>query len=201
MALHLRNGCLSFADFIELVHDDSKADLLDGVIFMASPENTDHNELLGWLYTLLRGFVEARGLGRVTINKVAYRLTDKTAPEPDLGFVRADRVDRIKRGYVDGPPDLAVEFVSPDSVDRDYDLKRRRYEEAGVSEYWIIDPDEQQTTFLVRDSASKFVEALLETTLFRSRTLPGFVLDTRWLWQSPLPSSMKILLTMLGAEK
>ena len=123
-----------FSEFLELIPEDQKADLLDGVIHLASPESSEHNDLLRWLTVVLDLFIEERRLGRLTINKVAYRLSDRTAPEPDLAFVAVDRVDRIKPGYVDGPPDLAVEIVSSDSVERDYENKRRRYEAAGVLE-------------------------------------------------------------------
>src|SRR3990172_9509774 len=103
-------GTTPFSDFLELIREDQKADLLDGVVHLASPENSEHNDLLRWLTVVLDLFIEERRLGRLTINKVAYRLSDRTAPEPDLGFVAAHRVDRIKPGYVDGPPDLAVEI-------------------------------------------------------------------------------------------
>jgi len=43
-----------------------------------------------------------------------------------------------------------VEVVSPDSVERDYQLKRDAYEQAGVQSYWIIDPDEKRALFLVQ---------------------------------------------------
>jgi len=200
MATRTRPGCLTFADFDALVGSDQKADLLDGVIYIASPQMTDHNELLLWLGVLLGLFVEQRRLGRMTINKVAYRLSEKNAPEPALAFVRAEREAIVKNGYVDGPPDLAVELVSPDSVDRDYELKRARYEAAGVAEYWIIDPDEKRATFLVRGS-SGFVEAELDGTLFRSRVLPGLVLDTGWLWKRPLPATLPIIQHLLTGRR
>ena len=48
-----RTGVFTYDDFCSLVHDGQKADLIDGVIYMASPENTDAHELFGWLYTVL----------------------------------------------------------------------------------------------------------------------------------------------------
>jgi len=192
-------GTTTFSDFLELIREDQKADLLDGVIYLASPENADHNDLLRWLTVVLDLFIEERKLGRLTINKVAYRLSDRTAPEPDLAFVAANRIDRIKPGYVDGPPDLAVEIVSPDSVDRDYEEKRRRYEASGVLEYWIIDPLESTATFLVREGDA-FVEQIAREHLYHSRVLEGFELDTRWLFQRPLPATMPIVRRLLGEE-
>ncbi len=197
MATRTRSGPLTFADFLELVQGDQKADLIDGVFYMASPENIGHNKLVVWLTTLLQQFVEEHKSGWVTVNKVAFRLTDKTSPEPDLAFVRADRASIVKRGYIDGPPDLAIEIVSPDSVHRDYELKRERYEAAGVAEYWIIDPDEAVATFFVRGE-SCFVEAATVDSIFHSRVLEGFAIDTRWLWQESLPPTLPIVQAMLA---
>lgn len=145
MSIQPRAGTLTFGDFLELVREDQKADLLDGVIFMASPESIAHNDLVSWLTEILGPFVRQRKLGRLTVNKVAFRLAHHVAPEPDIGFVASHREGIIKPGY--GPPDLAVEIVSPESVERDYDRKRRYYETAGVREYWIIDPDERKALF------------------------------------------------------
>ena len=197
MATRTRSGPYTFADFLELIREDQKADLLDGVICMASPENIDHNDLVSWLGTVLRQFVEERQLGKVTINRVAYRLSPKNAPEPDLAFVRTERLGIMKKGYVDGAPDLAVEIVSPDSVSRDYEDQRRRYEEAEVGEYWIIDAEETKATFLVH-GAGGYAEKPPEEQIFRSHVIPGFVIDVRWLWQRPLPPTLPIVQTMLS---
>lgn len=200
MITEARPGPYMFADFLELVREDQKADLLGGVILMASPESLDHNDLVSWLDTVMRQFVEERQLGRVTVNKVAYRLSNRTAPEPDLAFVRTDRLGILRKGYVDGPPDLAVEVVSPDSVERDYQHKRDAYETAGVREYWIIDPDQRRAVFLINGDEG-FTEAQLDGDVFRSRALPGLAFEPRWLWQRPLPSALATVQTLLAGAQ
>ena len=193
-----RNGDYTFDDFLVLVAEDEKADLLDGVIYMASPESTDDNSLEGWLYRLLGGFIEELDLGELYITRVAFRITEKQGPEPDLAFVSKRRRKSIHRGFVAGPPDVAVEIVSPDSVQRDYVKKRQVYEHAGVREYWIIDPAERRATFL-RLTRGKFREvALVDGHLFRSTALPGLLLDVRWLWANRRPSAMRLVQKMIG---
>lgn len=179
-------GTTTFIEFCELIREDQKADLLDGVIHLASPESLEHNELLCWLTVVLGQFILERKLGRLTVNKVAFRLSDSTAPEPDLAFVASERLDRLKRGYVDGPPDLAIEIISPESADRDYEVKRNRYEEAGVREYWIIDPLDSSVVFLVHEGGS-FVEKFPLDHIYESSVLTGLRLDVRLLFQRPLP--------------
>src|SRR5579871_1826494 len=116
MATATRDRSLTFDDFCFLVQDGQKGDLINGAIHMASPENTDAYRIGKWLGGLLDQFLEERGLGEVFGSRVAFRLAEDQAPEPDLAVVRTENLHRVKRGYVEGPPDLAIEIVSPDSV-------------------------------------------------------------------------------------
>jgi Uma2 family endonuclease len=141
-------------------------------------------------------FAEATGQGECYYTRVAFRITDKRSPEPDVAFVAKDRLHVVERGFVDGPPDIAVEIVSPDSVDRDYNLKLNIYETAGVREYWIIDPDEQRATFL-RRQGERFVEIMPREGRYESQVLAGFYFKTEWLWSKERPSIMAILPEML----
>ena len=189
-------GEATFEDFTALVHDGQKADLINGVIYMASPESVEHNDLVSWFDGVLRVFLEDRRLGRVTVNRVAYRLTERDAPEPDIAIVRAERQAIMKSGHVAGAPDLAIEIVSPDSIHRDYEEKRRQYDEAGVKEYWIIDPLDCSATFMVR-GPSGLVGVHIENNIFRSQAVPGFWIDVRWLWERPLPFVLPTIQTIL----
>lgn len=192
-----RSGPFTFDDFCALVEEHEKADLINGVIYMASPESIEDNDLGGWLYAIIRNYIEEFELGKVYYTRVAYRINDKNGPEPDVGFVSKTRLDQLERGHVEGPPDVAVEIVSPDSVHRDYVLKRGLYERSGVKEYWIIDPDERRTTFL-RRVRGKFREVAVKDSIFHSQALPDFWLDVRWLWAKPLPRVRKIMDQLLA---
>jgi Uma2 family endonuclease len=191
-----RTGDLTFDDFLAIVSESEKADLLDGVIFMASPESTDHNDLGLWLCTLMREFAEQLNVGKVYYSRVAFRITTKRGPEPDIAFVAKKNLHRVKKGFVAGPPDIAVEIVSPDSVERDYVTKRAIYEKAGVREYWIIDPDKRTATFL-RRTGGEFQEVKPEGNIFESSVLGGFRFDVRWLWNQRRPSALRVLQDLL----
>ena len=78
----------SFEDFCFLVGDDQKADLIDGVIYMASPDNTDANDLFVWLLRLLGDFVEEKDLGKVYGSRVAFRLEHLSRVPPPLRAAR-----------------------------------------------------------------------------------------------------------------
>lgn len=199
-AFPARTDSCTFEDFVALLDDGVKADLIEGVIYMASPDNTDANRLNLWLACVLTLFVETRKLGKIYISRVAYRIGLRNGPEPDIGYVPKELESTRRRGYIDGPPMLAIEIVSPDSVDRDYILKRAMYEQAGVREYWILDPDDGRVTFL-RLVKDRFVEIAPATHIYRSEVLPGFSIGVRWLLAGPRPLPNVVVENLIGKRK
>jgi Uma2 family endonuclease len=200
MATATRVQPYTFDDFAFLVKEGQKADLIDGVIYMASPENTDANDLFVWLLRLIGDFVEIRDLGKVFGSRVAFHLDETNGPEPDIGFVSTASLHRIKRGRVEGPPELAVEIVSPESVDRDYGKKRWRYEKAGVKEYWIVDELKEKVLLLRLGPKGKFREVRPRKGELHSQVLPGFWIRPEWLWQNPRPKKTQVLSEILGQQ-
>ncbi|MHB1426525.1 MAG: Uma2 family endonuclease [Gemmataceae bacterium] len=194
-----RTGPYTFDDFCALIREDQKADLIDGVIYMASPENTDANDLFGWLFMVIRGYTRRRKLGRVFGSRVALRLADEHGPEPDIALVRTEHLERVQRGFVAGAADLAVEIVSPESVERDYYDKRELYQEYGISEYWIIDEMDQSIT-LLRLQKGEYREVRPKKGELHSKVLAGFWLRPEWLWQEPRPDEFDTLLEILARQ-
>jgi Uma2 family endonuclease len=174
-------------DFYALVPDGQKADLLDGVIYMASPDTYHGDQYTNFFSHLLHRYCEARDLGQVFGSRFAFRLSPHRAPEPDVAVVSTGRLHLVDDHGMTGGPDVAVEIVSRDSKTRDYRDKRRIYEESGVAEYWIVDPIRRRADFLVLE-AGKYRSVELENgSIFRSRVLPGFSLDVSWLFGAHLP--------------
>jgi Uma2 family endonuclease len=197
MTTRVEKHLVTFEEFCERIREDQKADLIDGVIHMASPDSLDGNELYFWVARLLADIVEDKELGTVYITRVAFRLAEHQGPEPDVAFVRRDRLHLARYGYFAGPPDLAMEFVSPESVERDYERKRRLYQDAGVPEYWIVD-ETLSTVTLLRLTDGVYTQAEAEDGRLTSRAVPGFYLRPEWLWASPLPKKAPLLAAMLA---
>jgi Uma2 family endonuclease len=198
MTATARSGVFTYDDFHAIINDYQKGDLIDGVIYMASPESLEANDLFGWLFTVMRIYIRKRKLGRIFGSRVACRLDDKNSPEPDILFVAEKNRGRLHSGRVDGPPNLAIEIVSPESVERDYDKKRRQYQRFKIPEYWIIDEHELKVTLLHLDARGKYREVAPRKGLFHSRELKGFWLDPTWLWQDPRPDELEVLARLLG---
>jgi len=197
MGTATRTTDYTFEDFCLLVQDGQKADLMDGVIYMASPDNMDANDLFVWLMRLLADVVEINDLGKVNGSRAAYRVNDRNSPEPDVAFIRRGRTNLVRRGFVNGPPDLAMEIVSPESVERDYETKRELYQDAGVEEYWIVDEVERKVTLLRLAANGKYREIRPKKGELHSQVVPGFWIRPEWLWQNPLPKKVDVLKLLL----
>lgn len=200
MASHgLASKPITVEEFYALVGDGRKADLIDGVIYMASPDSRVNDQIAGFLSTLVRGYSEARDLGGLVFgSRFAFRLSSIRAPEPDVAFVSRSRVHLVHDVGMDGGPDVAVEIVSPDSRSRDYGEKKALYQDAGVAEYWIVDPMQQRAEFHVLRDGAYVLAPLEQNRIFRSQAVPGFWLDVDWLFAEPAPKALEKLGEILG---
>lgn len=184
----LPEGRISYEEFLQWADEETWAEWVDGEIVLMSPVNKLHAALYGFLHGILIFFVSARQLG--VLFSEPFQM--KTGPElpgrsPDLFFVASQNLGRVKELYLDGPADLVVEIVSPDSRARDTVEKLAEYERGGVREYWLIDPFLREATFLVLGEEGRYRVATVEEGVFRSEVLAGLWLRVEWLWQEPLP--------------
>jgi Uma2 family endonuclease len=189
----------NFDEFCVLVKESQKADLIGGVIYMASPDNTDANDLMVWIGGLVDLFVETFDMGRVFASRVAFRLSDYESPEPDLAVVLKSRLHLVRRGFVKGRPDMALEIVSPDSIERDYVFKRLQYQEAKIPEYWIVDEIKRKVILLRLGRDGEYREQRPRKGALYSSVLPGLWMRPEWLWQKPRPKKTDILARILAS--
>ena len=127
--------------------DGERAELIDGVLYAMTPPSRRHQELVGAIYRALANHIDAHGGScKVYVAPFAVNLTadDATWVEPDVLMV-CDPSKLSDRGC-EGAPDFVAEVVSPSSSKNDYLLKATLYEEAGVREYWIVDPAAERIT-------------------------------------------------------
>jgi Uma2 family endonuclease len=135
--------------------------------------------------------VEAYDSGIVLTPTYPMKLA-RSAREPDLLFISKERLYLSKDNYMDGPADLVVEIVSPESRKRDRVQKLKEYEEGGVREYWLLDPIRKEARFY-QLAASAYVEATVEDGVYRSVAMPGLWIRVEWLWQDPHPKIVSVL--------
>jgi Uma2 family endonuclease len=173
--------------FDELVDEDTKAELIDGVMIVHSPASMEHDNMGGFTRGLMSFYSDAKGLGAVLGPDSLIHLAPGRKCAPDVFFIRQERVPMPLPKEFEGVPALVVEVLSPSN--RRYDLRDKRliYREAGVGEVWFIDGELRQILVDRRQAGSYTEEILTEGKVFLD-SLPGFWLNASWLWANPLPN-------------
>jgi Uma2 family endonuclease len=141
---------LTFADWLEYPDDGRLYELIDGELFVTPPPNIEHQRISRDLEYVLVGYLRKTRAGEVLDAPVGVKLGDEDVLEPDLVVVLTENADRIGPQAIEGAPDLVVEILSPGTARRDLGSKRRKHEEAGVREYWIVDPASRSVEVLTR---------------------------------------------------
>lgn len=182
---------MSFEEFLKY-DEHTCAEWVNGEVIPMSPASDRHQNVSGFLESILRIYVESKHLGIIRSAPFLMRLNQNTAREPDLLFLSNAHQDRLTPTYLNGPADLVVEIVSPDSLGRDRGDKFVEYEQAGIPEYWLIDPIRQHAEFY-RLTNNHYQTIALHKGIYHSKILPDFQLQESWLWQEPLPNVLDIL--------
>jgi Uma2 family endonuclease len=183
---------MSYEEYLEYASESRIVEWVDGEVIEYMPAGYPHQNIVRFLLTLLNSFVEFFQLGLVLPAPFETRLwPGGPSREPDLLFINHDNRDSLKSTHYEGAPDLVVEVVSPGSVAEDKVRKFTHYEQAGVREYWIIDPRlrQQQVDCYVLDEEGIFQPAPVDANgIYRSAVLPGFWFKVDWLWPEELPN-------------
>ena len=182
---------MTFEEFLRSTYE--RAEWVDGEVFELSPENSEHSGVGGFLYHLLAVFVEEHDLGTVLTGMLMKAGPHLAGRVPDILYLAREHEARLKRNYIDGPADLVVEIVSPESTTRDRETKRREYELGGVREYWLIDLLEGEATCFALEDGRYLPLALEADGRVRSRVLNGLWLRPEWLLALPRPKVKDVL--------
>lgn len=184
-------------EFIESLHPGVHADLIDGERFVHSPVSLRHADLLNFVHLLLGWYVDGGQLGKLYREVVAVRLSARNVFLPDLAFFTPQQAARLGPTYAAEAPSLVVEALSPWSAERDVGPKFANYEQAGVREYWILDPETLAHRFYRREG-ELLVEFAAGDAVIRSVVVPGFWMRREWLDPDRLPKVTEALAQLTG---
>lgn len=157
--------------------DLGRCELLRGELTMMTPAGYEHARVVSRINSRLAGFVELHQLGQVTTGEGGFLLArdPDTVRAPDVAFVSADRVPHEPlRGFFQGPPDLAVEVISPNDRASQVAAKIQDWLDAGCRAVWVVDPELRTVT--VYRSRSSIVVLRASEQLSGDDVVPGFAI-------------------------
>ena len=165
-------------------HSNRLIEFTDGYVQELPMPTFTHQAVLAFLYDLFRAYLKPRG-GVVMFAALRVRIRAGKFREPDLLLLR-DRADtRCQDRYWLGA-DLVAEVISPDNPDRDLVEKRADYAEAGIPEYWIVDPRDETIRVLTLQGAA-YVEhgEYVRGNTATSPLLAGFAAEVSAVFDAP----------------
>jgi len=158
-------GKWTYEDYLRLPRrpdDGRRFEVIRGVLYVTSTPNYDHQHAVWALGYLLQDFVREHRLGLVLGAPFEIRLPQRIGDpvQPDLLFFRTGNGPRKGDGYFEGVPDMVVEVLSPRTRRRDQTIKLDAYRDAGVPEYWLVDPKARTVVvYALSEDRARYVEA------------------------------------------
>lgn len=166
---------MTYDEYCLLPEDGNQYELFDGELVMTPSPNPQHQEIVTQLTTALNNYVQRKSLGKVYVAPLDTIFDEHTVLQPDILFVRRDRLDIVTKEAVNGAPDLVVEVLSPSTFHKDLRRKMAVYSQFGVSEYWVVDPETQVIELYCRTKQGLELDRRFSVgETFESRLLAGF---------------------------
>ena len=160
---------------------DQPCELLYGRFLMTPAPSNRHQTLVILVVEVLMRASRASG-GWAQVAPADVVLSQDTVVQPDAFYVSSARRSIVEEQETSGAPDIVVEVLSPGSRRRDRIEKLERYVAVGVPEYWIVDPEDRVTEFLVLD-AEAYRLARPVGNVYTSPTCPEVSIDVAELWR------------------
>ena len=157
-----------------MVETNQPTELSEGELIMSPAPAPHHQRVVARLFRVVDDFVSAQHLGQVYLAPIDVVLNQSRTVQPDLLFITRKN-EEIIQDAIRGVPDLVMEVVSKGSWRRDRIDKKALYEQFGVKEYWIIDPEARTVElFSLVSGAYRLLKKASAGEVVRSKLLVGF---------------------------
>ena len=170
-------GQWTYADCARLPDDGMRYEVIRGELFMSPDPRPLHQVVITLISYFLVGFLRVNRLGKTFVSPIDVVLPQQLGDpvQPDIVFIANERLSIVGKLNIQGAPDLVMEVLSPSNPEYDRTLKYEIYAEAGVPEYWIVDPHERTIeVFALRDGGYEQLGRYGEGETARSELLDGF---------------------------
>ena len=174
---------LTYEDYCRFPNDGRRDEILEGELAVTPAPAPNHQRVSGNLFRVLADHVSSRGLGEVFIAPIDVILARTSVVQPDLVFVRAERLSLVSNRGIEGPPDLVVEVLSPTTEAQDRGAKLQLYARHGAPHYWLVDPETRRLeAYELAGTGYRLVADLTGSAMFASALFPGLAVPLDALW-------------------
>ena len=132
---------ITYEEYAELPNDGKRYQVFDGVVDVTPAPVPRHQAISGELELILILGLDRKGLGKTYHAPIDVLLGKHDIVQPDIIFIRKERMKIIKPKFIEGAPDLVIEILSPSTRRTDVLLKSAIYARFAIPSYWIADPD------------------------------------------------------------
>lgn len=126
--------------------------LIGGELVMTPSPVPYHQIILMKIGTSIANYVMPKNLGLVLFAPIDVYLEEEETYQPDIIFISNKRMNIVGEKKIEGAPDLVIEILSPSTAYYDLRKKYWKYEEYGVKEYWIVDPDGRSVEVYINEN-------------------------------------------------
>lgn len=173
---------LTYNEYVLFPDDGKRHEIIDGRHYMNGSPAPRHQAISRHIQFQLYQQIEQKKLGQVIDSPIDVQFSDYDVVQPDLVVVLAEnRI--ITQTRIQGVLDLAIEILPPSNRKYDTELKKQLYEQFGVPEYWIVDPDECVVSRYLEDAAGRFSAAVeFKEAITFDRIPGGAIVDLTRVW-------------------
>jgi len=175
----------TYQDFLDLPDDGQRYEIIEGVLYVSNAPSSEHQFTVLEIAAEIRQFLKQHKLGHVLVAPFEIHLSATTRPvQPDILFIRAERWPSPPPQYFEGAPDLVIEVISPSTKRTDHVIKFAAYEQAKVSEYWLVDPKTRSVDVYILSGGGEYalLGQFVGAEVIASQLLSGIQIITNTLF-------------------
>lgn len=178
----------TYDDYVTLPDDLNIYEVIDGELFMAPAPTTKHQIVSINMERKLDNYVKKQDAGIILHAPIDVFLstnTPLTIVQPDIIFISKNNMSIIMEKYIQGPPDLVIEILSPATIRKDRITKMKVYALNNIKNLWLIDPEAQTLEAFELDDQKTYrlVTGISNNEEFKPSLFPDLTISLNELWQ------------------
>ncbi|EHQ27998.1 Uma2 family endonuclease [Mucilaginibacter paludis] len=159
-------------DIYRMLPEGTRCEVVFNVLSMSPSPTSEHQLLLSDLHALLYNFLKTTKAGKVIPSPMdVYIPNSLSVVQPDLLIILNEHLKHIKSDGVYGAPDIVIEILSPNNRLHDTQKKKALYEQAGVREYFIVDPENKEVILFTLNPSGIYDQSYQQKNSIKSALL------------------------------